>query len=206
MATNGFYTMRPVIPQNRSDTGSRVTIKNIPAGITEVRPYPPFPSFALQLRLAGHSSGFCSPGIFFLLHPSKAFNSSMLLRLRVRDCIKSTFFAATLSLMHVALLYYLQAQLKANLSKHGDIRIHMYVPGTEYGPGWAWVSCEKHEDVEKMLAVAEESREQAAAALRENMKSNKETEKEEEEKAESDAAAETSADECKGPEGEMSDA
>ncbi|KAL8447017.1 hypothetical protein Emag_004489 [Eimeria magna] len=134
MASNGFYTMRPVIPQNRSDTGSRVTIKNIPAGVTE-------------------------------------------------------------------------AQLKANLSKHGDIRIHMYVPGTEYGPGWAWVSCEKHEDVEKMLAVAEERREQAAAALRENIQTNKGTEKEEQqEKADSDAAAETSADECKGPEGEMSDA
>ncbi|KAL8433272.1 hypothetical protein ACSSS7_004057 [Eimeria intestinalis] len=133
MASNGFYTMRPVIPQNRSDTGSRVTIKNIPAGVTE-------------------------------------------------------------------------AQLKANLSKHGDIRIHMFVPGTEYGAGWAWVSCEKHEDVEKMLAVAEERREQAAAALRENIKSNNKESKKEEEKADSDAAAETSADECKGPEGEMSDA
>ncbi|KAL8432969.1 hypothetical protein Efla_001177 [Eimeria flavescens] len=130
MASNNFYTMRPVIPQSRSDTGSRVTIKNIPAGVTE-------------------------------------------------------------------------AQLKANLSKHGDIRIHMYVPGTEYGLGWAWVTCEKHEDVEKMLSVAEERRQQAAVTLREDIKSEKQ---EAAGKEEADTAAETSSDEAKGVEGEVSDA
>ncbi|CDJ39089.1 hypothetical protein, conserved [Eimeria tenella] len=100
MAANSFYTMRPVIPQTRTDTASRVTIKNIPMGVTE-------------------------------------------------------------------------AQLKANLAQHGDIRIHMFVPGTEYGSGWAWVSCEQQQDVQRLLACAAERREQAAAALREQQKQHK---------------------------------
>lgn len=96
-----------------------------------------------------------------------------------------------------------QAQLKASLAKHGDIRIHMFVPGTEYGSGWAWVTCEKHEDVEKMLAYAEERKQQAAATLRESMKKNLDEQKEE-----SLAAAETSADEAKSDDcsGQLSDA
>ncbi|CDJ51836.1 hypothetical protein, conserved [Eimeria brunetti] len=91
--------MRPVIPQTRADTSSRVTIKNIPLGVTE-------------------------------------------------------------------------AQLKANLSVHGDIRIHLFVPATEYGPGWAWVTCEDPKEVEKMLACAAERREQQTHALREKHKQN----------------------------------
>lgn len=96
-----------------------------------------------------------------------------------------------------------QAQLKASLSKHGDIRIHMFVPGTEYGAGWAWVTCEKHEDVEKMLSFAEERKQHAVAALREDMKKNTEAQKED-----AVAAVETSADEEKGSEssGNVSDA
>ncbi|XP_026189744.1 uncharacterized protein LOC34618917 [Cyclospora cayetanensis] len=132
MASNSFYTMRPVIPQTRSDTASRVTIKNIPVGVTEAR-------------------------------------------------------------------------LKANLSKHGDIRVHMFVPATEYGAGWAWVTCEKHDEVEKMLAFAEERRAQAAAALRENIQKSANTKDDED--AASAAAAETSADDAKCSEssGELSD-
>lgn len=77
------------------------------------------------------------------------------------------------------------------------------MPGTEYGAGWAWVTCEKHEDVKKMLAFAEERREQAAAALRDNMKKETEGHKEE-----ANAAAETSADDSKSSDcsGEFSDA
>ncbi|CDI80440.1 hypothetical protein, conserved [Eimeria acervulina] len=130
-APNAFYTMRPVIPQTRSDTSSRVTIKNIPLGVTE-------------------------------------------------------------------------AQLKANLSKHGDIRVHMFVPATEYGLGWAWVTCEKHEDVEKMLAYAAEKREKEAAALRESAQESVQAKKDNDGASDAaeaaDAAAETSADDAKSSE------
>ncbi|CDJ30431.1 uncharacterized protein EMH_0058080 [Eimeria mitis] len=129
--------MRPVIPQTRADTASRVTIKNIPLGVTE-------------------------------------------------------------------------AQLKANLSKHGDIRVHMFSPATEYGLGWAWVTCEKHEDVEKMLACAAERKEKAAAEMRERAKqTTKKTDaaaaaaaaaEETEAAATAAAAAETSADDAKSSE------
>ncbi|OEH78712.1 hypothetical protein cyc_02006 [Cyclospora cayetanensis] len=97
------------------------------------------------------------------------------------------------------------ARLKANLSKHGDIRVHMFVPATEYGAGWAWVTCEKHDEVEKMLAFAEERRAQAAAALRENIQKSANTKDDED--AASAAAAETSADDAKCSEssGELSD-
>lgn len=81
----------------------------------------------------------------------------------------------------------------------------MFVPATEYGLGWAWVTCEKHQDVEKMLACAAERREKAAAALRENtqhetVQPTKDAAAADEDAASNDAASaagETSADDAK---------
>lgn len=87
-----------------------------------------------------------------------------------------------------------QAQLKANLSRYGDARVHMFVPGCEYTAGWAWVSYEKEEDVKKILETAEQRRGQEDAALRENLKS----EAEKKASTEDEAEHPTSADEGQG--------
>ncbi|PHJ20689.1 rna recognition motif (or rnp domain) protein, partial [Cystoisospora suis] len=83
MATQGKYTMRPVVPGNRDDCYGRITINNIPEGVTE-------------------------------------------------------------------------AQLRANLSHHGDAKVHMFVPGCQYSPGWAWVSFSNKEEVVSVLKTAYE--------------------------------------------------
>ncbi|CBZ54412.1 conserved hypothetical protein [Neospora caninum Liverpool] len=77
------YTMRPVIPAERMDSCGRITINNIPEGISE-------------------------------------------------------------------------AQLKANLSHHGDAKIHMFVPGCEHSAGWAWVSFGSRDEVVNVLQSAYE--------------------------------------------------
>ncbi|PFH33745.1 hypothetical protein BESB_079610 [Besnoitia besnoiti] len=82
-AVSQRYTMRPVIPADRSDSCGRVTINNIPQGVTE-------------------------------------------------------------------------AKLKANLSHHGDVKIHMFVPGCEYSAGWAWVSFGNRDGVVSVLQTAYE--------------------------------------------------
>ena len=88
----------------------------------------------------------------------------------------------------------------------------MFVPATEYGLGWAWVTCEKHEDVEKMLAYAAEKREKEAAALRESAQESVQAKKDNDGASDAaeaaDAAAETSADDAKSSEcsEEVSDA
>lgn len=73
--------MRPVIPPNRADSTGRITISNIPPGVTE-------------------------------------------------------------------------AQLVANLKHHGDAKVHMFVPGCEYTPGWAWISFPSREEVQRILESA----------------------------------------------------
>nr|PIM03829.1 RNA recognition motif (A.K.A RRM, RBD, or RNP domain) protein [Toxoplasma gondii COUG] len=77
------YTMRPVIPAERMDSCGRITIGNIPEGITE-------------------------------------------------------------------------AQLKANLSHHGDAKVHMFVPACEHSAGWAWVSFSNRDEVVSVLQTAYE--------------------------------------------------
>ncbi|KAF8820806.1 hypothetical protein IE077_000411 [Cardiosporidium cionae] len=48
-----------------------------------------------------------------------------------------------------------ELRLRDSLSQHGDVRIHLFVPGCEYSSGWAWVSLDSKKTHDNLMASSQ---------------------------------------------------